>query len=1024
MSVLSVIHARRLLLFFAFTLFASATLLFLVQPMIGKIILPQLGGTPGVWNTCMVFFQGVLLIGYGYTHLLTKQPVQRQLIIHGAVLLLPFVALLPQPFSLRGWEPNTESNPFFPLMLQLGIMVGLPFLAVSTTAPLMQKWFGNTDDPAAKDPYFLYGASNFGSMLGLAAYPAVVELLFPVSPGPGDSFWETQVWIWTLGYVIFVALVVGCAMVVWQAIQARSAMPETPEPAPAPPPPPPAPTPTPATAVTAATPKRRGARLDAAKPAPMPETKPETAPEPVVLPNDEITIWRRLRWIGLAAAPTSLMLGVTTYMTTDIAAVAFFWIIPLALYLLTFILVFARWPVVWTGTPHTVMMFVQPCLLLFLVLKMNAPDFPALPWSPGSEFLLHIVAFFGTALMCHGELAKDRPSAKHLTEFFFWMSLGGVLGGLFNALFAPIVFQYGIWEYPVAMVFACLMRSSLVEGEKPLIPGDSSADKQTPIGYALDFGMPILIGVGAYALTAYLLPDNVPFLLQRKFVLAALIVLVLAISLRPVRFGLAVLAIFIAVTAYERKHDVLTYEGRGFFGLLRVRDSDEFRYRMPAIDKNDPILSETKVYRTLIHGGINHGRQIIKYADNSGVENLALTLKKRREPITYFHERNGVAEVYHKLAWPDAQPPAGLINVTGLSDNRLPAAMFGLAFGPDAPWAMLANTQSEPPYAVVGLGTGILACYAKPFQHVDFYEIDPLVRDLSQPAGYYPPWHENRPKWEELKRQLDEKDDKDEKAGKKIIRRSADPTFYFVHDARERGAYLDIIMGDGRLMMKKKTGTDDYKLRAKDKRQGYYHIISLDAFSSDAIPVHLLTEDAVKVYLENLADGGVLVFNTTNRYVRIEGVLAAIAEKLDMECLYCPDYTFDHGDHPDSFSADWIVLRRRLGGVFSRSKIRSGGLSLFQRLQAERKLIAWNGRPISRLGNPEPWSKATEYSKGDIVVYNNEVYRCLAMNRNERPPGDAWRPEPMEQRWQEVNPLPGPVWTDGYSNLLKIMRWR
>ena len=197
--------------------FRQRSLLFLVQPMIGKMILPQLGGTPAVWNTCMVFFQAVLLVGYGYTHLLTTtQPTRRQVVIQCILLLLPFLVL---PFSLGDWTPPTESNPIFQLMLKLTIMVGLPFFMVSTTAPLLQKWFYHTGHPAAADPYFLYGASNFGSMLGLAVYPTVVEPLLQVTaPASNPATWETQVHMWTIGYAIFVALVVGCAVIVWQAL--------------------------------------------------------------------------------------------------------------------------------------------------------------------------------------------------------------------------------------------------------------------------------------------------------------------------------------------------------------------------------------------------------------------------------------------------------------------------------------------------------------------------------------------------------------------------------------------------------------------------------------------------------------------------------------------------------------------------------------------------------------------------------------------------------------------------------------
>jgi len=950
----------------------------------------------------MVFFQAVLLVGYGYTHLLaTTQSTRRQVMIHGALLFLPFLVL---PFSIGNWEPPTDSNPIFSLMFKLIIMVGLPFLLVSTTAPLLQKWFSHTGHAAAKDPYFLYGASNFGSMLGLALYPTVMEPWLRVSAAADDPTWQTQVNVWTFGYAVFVALVVGCAVIVWQAISGKVADAPTPTPTPEPVAPTPAPAPAvqQATAITAAPPKKRAARLEtgAASPAPPPKpVEPDNRPpwqglNPILAaivwwytefyhtrgqstaqagrdvlkgPDDRITMWRRIRWIGLAAAPSSLMLGVTTYMCTDIAAIASFWIIPLAMYLFTFILVFSRWPWVWTGTPHTVVMFVQPMLLLLLVLKMIANLTPPTQWATVIEFVLHLGAFFSTTLMCHGELAKDRPSTRHLTEFYFWMSLGGVLGGLFNALFAPIVFQYGIWEYPVAMAFACLLRSNLVDQPKTLIPWDSSAVKPTPFGILLDFAVPILIGLACYGMSyAGDYYGHKLFLLKKSYLLAALVVLVLALSLRPVRFGLAVAALFIAVNIYDRVYDPYYYEGRGFFGLLRVRESDgdaDVGRNWTALppkttDQGKPIGKqppyEFKVYRTLIHGGINHGRQIIRYRyedENEKLfpETVEMNLRKRREPITYFYQRNGVAELFYKLAWRDEEPLTAITNMTGRSDARLPAAMVGLAAGNAPAWNMLANTQSEPPYAVLGLGTGILACYAKPFQHVDIYEIDPLVKDLSIVPGYVPPWHKDRAK---MSKDLD------------------DPVFYFVHDAQERWANINVILGDGRLTIN------------KAHAEKYYHVIALDAFSSDAIPVHLLTKEAVQIYLDKLAPGGVLLFNTTNRYVRIEGVLAALAEDLDCDCLYCPDFTYETSDHPDRFSADWVVLQPRMKeGAYPTT----GGRPIGERLEKERKRLHWYGKVVK----------------------------------------DADGVDVSDRRWREVNALPGPVWTDGYSNLLnpKIMPW-
>ena len=228
-----------------------------------------------------------------------------------------------------------------------------------------------------------------------------------------------------------------------------------------------------------------------------------------------------------------------------------------------------------------------------------------------------------------------------------------------------------------------------------------------------------------------------------------------------------------------------------------------------------------------------------------------------------------------------------------------------------------------------------------------FYEIDPLVKELSIPTGYVPPW------------------DKTRKAGYV----PPEPVFYFVQDAQERWAKIDVILGDGRLKIK------------EAHAEKYYHIIALDAFSSDAIPVHLLTKEAVQIYLDKLAPGGVLLFNTTNRYVRIEGVLAAIAEELDCDCLYCPDYTYETTDHPDRFSADWVVLQPRM----KEGSYQTGGRPIRERLEEKRVRLTWYGRMVKdEDGEPK-----------------------------------------VDRRWQEVTPIPGPVWTDGYSNLLnpRIMPW-
>src|SRR5262245_44359022 len=359
--------------------------MFVVQPMVGKMILPSLGGSPAVWNTCMVFFQAVLLAGYAYAHGTTARlGVRRQAALHLGLLLLPLLAL-PVAVAADGGPPSDTHPVPWPLAL-LTLSVGLPFFLVSTSAPLLQKWFAGTGHPAARDPYFLYAASNLGSMLALLGYPILVEPYWPLAEqGVG--------WAW--GYGALVVLTAFCALLLWRAPAAAAA--------------------------------------DA--PADGPDGPPPG--------------WgQTLRWLALALVPSSLMLSVTTYVTTDIASIPLLWVAPLAIYLLTFILVFARRPLL----PHRLVVAVAPVAVVLLaaviLCRVTEPVWLLLP--------LHLLGLFVVALVCHGALAQERPPARYLTGFFLWMSLGGVLGGLFNALVAPQVFS-GVAEYPLVLVAACLL---------------------------------------------------------------------------------------------------------------------------------------------------------------------------------------------------------------------------------------------------------------------------------------------------------------------------------------------------------------------------------------------------------------------------------------------------------------------------------------------------------------------------------------------------------------------------------------
>jgi hypothetical protein len=382
---------------FALTLFISAGLMFLIQPMVAKIVLPQFGGSPAVWSTCLLFFQATLLLGYAYAHALTRLAARKvQIIIHLAMLLLLVGLSLPLDISAN-LAPHS-SWPALWLLVRLTLSAGAVVFAISATAPLLQSWFSDLDHEYAGDPYFLYASSNAGSLLALLSYPFLVEPTLPLHQ-------QTALWSW--GFVILVAGIMLSGGVVFFST--------------------------------------RTAKLIA----------PQWATP---------LSWReRLKWIVLAFVPSSLLLGVTSYITTDVASAPLFWVVPLAIYLLTFILVFARHP----PLRHATIVRLMPFVLIPLVITMV----PGLQLPLSLVLILHLGCLFIVAMVCHGELARRRPSSKRLTDFYFCLSIGGVLGGIFNALLAPAIFS-DVWEYPIVLVAACLLRPATPEERKRSLASD------------------------------------------------------------------------------------------------------------------------------------------------------------------------------------------------------------------------------------------------------------------------------------------------------------------------------------------------------------------------------------------------------------------------------------------------------------------------------------------------------------------------------------------------------------------------
>lgn len=363
--------ARATLPLFSLTIFLGAALLFLLQLVFARMVLPFLGGAPAVWNTAMVFYQAALLAGYGYAHWLGRRT--RRLPVHALVLLAGGACL---PFAVtEGWTPPPDGHPAVALIGLLAVSVGLPFFAVSATSPLLQRWFASTGHPDSGDPYFLYAAGNAGSLLGLLAYPFAIE--------PWTSLgWQSGAW--SVGFVMLAGLSLACG---WSA--------------------------------------RSGSPSDEIRSSSAPGSR------------------RRIRWVALAAVPSSLLLSVTSYVSGEIAAVPLLWVMPLALYLATFVHAFSRGRTI----PGTFLRRMVPVLAIPVALAL------AMDWTTPLLLLaaLHFAAFAAIGLACHGELAADRPEPDQLTLFYFCLSLGGVLGGAFTALLGPLLFD-GMEEYPLMLV--------------------------------------------------------------------------------------------------------------------------------------------------------------------------------------------------------------------------------------------------------------------------------------------------------------------------------------------------------------------------------------------------------------------------------------------------------------------------------------------------------------------------------------------------------------------------------------------
>ena len=610
---------------FAGTLFVSASLMFVLQPLFGKILLPLLGGSPAVWNTCMVFYQSILFLGYLYAHALSTRYQNRpQILIHLVVVLISLLAL---PVALPdNTIPPTDSNPTLWLCWTLFLSIGLPFFVLSTTAPLIQKWFSNIGHESSDDPYFLYAASNTGSLLALLSYPFLLE--------PNIGLVNQQTY-WSIGYVLLCVLITVCAWSLWKRQQQQ----------------------------------------------------PDNVSIIDVHVADDLTWATKLHWLALAFVPSSLLLGLTNFISTDIASVPLLWIIPLTVYLLSFIIVFSHW----NDTLHPWMVKLQPLVLIPFIAYafVNPADLPYWVY-----LILHVLAFFFAIMVCHGELAKGRPRTQHLTSFYLIMSFAGMLGGMFNTFVAPFVFD-GIYEYPLMIVAALLLRPWLVI---------THLQSQFVVPVVL-----LSIGLILYASVNDLLQyfDNI------ALSLIALSVSVYFLRKQTLSYALTIgVIMFLALSLHGLSSHTL-YQERSFFGVMAVRES------VLTDEKNQP-----ETYHELFHGTTKHGAQRLP-------EPLATI------PLTYYSQPGPMGQLFKTF---DTASANWNIGVVGLGAGAL--ACYAK---PNQHWTLYEidplvidiakNTDYFTylsrclPNAAMRVGDARLALEKEPDQHFDLLMMDAFSSD-------------------------------------------------------------------------------------------------------------------------------------------------------------------------------------------------------------------------------------------------------------------------------------------------------
>jgi len=716
---------RRLALLYGTVMLVGAFLLFQVQLILGKYILPWFGGGPSVWTACMLLFQVLLLIGYGYAHLLsTRCALRTQARVHllllgvSVALLAGLACIWPSPITPGGaWKLAGGSQPIWQIVRLLVVGVGVPFSLLATTSPLLQGWFGRT---LKRSPYRLYALSNVGSLLGLLTYPFLLE--------PNLSL-RRQAWFWSIGYVIYAGMCAACALPAWRAADA---------------------VPLAATAISAQE------AVEEAKPG----------------------LGLQSLWMFLASCACMMFLATTNMLCQEMAVIPFLWVLPLSLYLLTFIACFSssRW------YPRALFHPLYFVALLIVLVTKNSVVLRQI----GSYSLALLVV----GMICHGELVRLKPAVKYLTSFYLMIAAGGAIAGVFVGLVAPLIFP-AFWEFQLAG-WGCGFLLVLV-----LLRDRKSWFYRGP-GW-----LPLVMAVGTAAAVeaaAIFLPSLAMLLppqsvMRWTFGAAALLAVWPALRLgnstrRSLWLQIYALGAFALMGSAFLTHARSQVEGsvtrfRSFFGSFRISDWESGWM--------------------LLHGQTIHGWQLRDPFHQA-------------TPTTYYGTDTGI----------------------GILLNKYPARVFK-------------NTAAGLRVGVVGLGAGTLAAYGRRQDNFWFYEIDPIIKRIS-----YGP----------------------------------EATFTFLNQS---AAKVDVVLGDARVSLEREAAAGDFQK---------FDILILDAFSSDSVPVHLLTEEAVQLYLRHLrGPESVIAFHITNRILDLSPVLRGMSRALHLDLALVKT---DDGDV--SYACRWGFL--------------------------------------------------------------------------------------------------------------------